>query len=558
MVMQNHPHIPPSPWIHRHAVLLVFLTGILVLTPSIWSETSITGQDEYWLSFRTPLESMERHTWLTPWVNLEPRLRKPPLFYWLVGLSYRVLGVTPFAARVWGVLFGAGLAALTARLFALLFRRSGLAAGLITLSSLGLAIEGRRAMLDLPVAFLTTLALTFAARWVKAPQRRLAVGCTLFLWAAFLIKGPMGPVFFASAALAALMAWRDKGLLVDRWPQIVGAALLFILLSALWPLLMFHLWPSFPEILAKEMAERQVGKADLGDLLATVGGALGLSFPWSLVLGAALGWALGPGRSNPKALWLALWWGALLLPSLLITSFARYLLAALPPASMLCAHFLESMTPVWRRRGLAMTAGLLGALGLLFTLFCVWFRLGGALAWLGLAACLVLPLVAFRQSSILLAATSMILVMTLLLGGLYPSLRINELPEGLESRIGNAPVAVFNTSQPSLLSMRLQRSVIPVRSYVEKDTKRLSVFRGMVFVEEKDRDLFERTARKLGLCATEAGRFSTFYSRGAWIRFTREDATLQDWKEALAARSLEALKPTLIYYRVRPCPGMLP
>ena len=37
--------------------------------PGIWSESGITGQDEYWLSLRTPMETLERGTWFTPWVN---------------------------------------------------------------------------------------------------------------------------------------------------------------------------------------------------------------------------------------------------------------------------------------------------------------------------------------------------------------------------------------------------------------------------------------------------------------------------------------------------------
>jgi hypothetical protein len=50
----------------------------------------------------------------------------------------------------------------------------------------------------------------------------------------------------------------------------------------------------------------------------------------------------------------------------------------------------------------------------------------------------------------------------------------------------------------------------------------------------------------------KAGQIKTFYSRQAWVRFAREDATATDWKEAATQRSLEGLKPTVWYYRVRP------
>ncbi|MBN8249946.1 MAG: hypothetical protein J0L84_21200 [Verrucomicrobia bacterium] len=66
--MSPDPGSPPVPSIVRAdswAVFLearrswvpwvVFLLGILALTPSIWSETSVTGSDEYTLTLRTPL-----------------------------------------------------------------------------------------------------------------------------------------------------------------------------------------------------------------------------------------------------------------------------------------------------------------------------------------------------------------------------------------------------------------------------------------------------------------------------------------------------------------------
>src|SRR6185436_712445 len=89
---------------------VIFALGVAILVPSIWSETSVTGTDEYWLSLRTPMEMKERGEWLTPWLNGEPRLRKPPLVYWAILLNYKLFGVNLVSARVWGVLAGAGLA----------------------------------------------------------------------------------------------------------------------------------------------------------------------------------------------------------------------------------------------------------------------------------------------------------------------------------------------------------------------------------------------------------------------------------------------------------------
>ena len=82
------------PWV-------VFFLGILALVPSIGSETSVTGSDEYTLSLRTPMEMKERGDWLTPWVNGEPRLRQPRLLYWLSPAPYQFVGGHVSSARVW-------------------------------------------------------------------------------------------------------------------------------------------------------------------------------------------------------------------------------------------------------------------------------------------------------------------------------------------------------------------------------------------------------------------------------------------------------------------------
>ena len=98
---------PQFPWHQRLDAFpawtpgLIFLLGVALLLPSIWSETSITASDEYALTFRTPMEMQERGQFLTPDCNEEPRLRKPPLMYWLILGAYKTVGVNLVSARIW-------------------------------------------------------------------------------------------------------------------------------------------------------------------------------------------------------------------------------------------------------------------------------------------------------------------------------------------------------------------------------------------------------------------------------------------------------------------------
>src|SRR5262249_41181504 len=64
-----------------------------------------------WLGFRLfepdesryaqiPLEMLQRHDWVVPTLQGEPYLDKPPMFYWLVMLAYRAVGVSDWSARL--------------------------------------------------------------------------------------------------------------------------------------------------------------------------------------------------------------------------------------------------------------------------------------------------------------------------------------------------------------------------------------------------------------------------------------------------------------------------
>src|SRR5207302_3503656 len=110
VVICNNPFVLPWKLPTVWVPAAVFGLGILLLLPSVWSEASVTGQDEYWLSLRTPMEMLERGDWLTPWVNSKPRLQKPPLLYWAILFNYKMFGIHLLSARIWGVLCGAGLA----------------------------------------------------------------------------------------------------------------------------------------------------------------------------------------------------------------------------------------------------------------------------------------------------------------------------------------------------------------------------------------------------------------------------------------------------------------
>ncbi|MBW1816221.1 MAG: glycosyltransferase family 39 protein [Deltaproteobacteria bacterium] len=534
--------------------VLVFFLGILILLPSIWSETSITGKDEYWLSLRTPMEMLERDSRLTPYVNGEPRLKKPPLLYWGILTNYKAFGIGLAGARIWGVLAGAGLALCTALFSRRLFGRSGLLAALITLSTIAVAVEGRRAMLDLPMATLVCFAVYFALRWGETGRWVWILTSAFSLGLSTMVKGPIGLLFFVTAALTALWVFGKWRFALKHWPQLLAAAGLFLLICLPWPLTMARMWPEFLGTVGREMGAERFGRIFIGSPFSALGGALGLVFPWSIVTVAAMTGVFrnrGRGMGN-RALWLALWCFVGVAPFFFFRSFARYMVPLVPCVCVLCAEWLERAQGPWKGRIVRITAMLFGVAAAAAACFALWFRISPVFGWLSLLIAAIMIRLAFTGKRVEATAAFAAALFTCLMGGLYPSLGIGYMPSDIGDIAGNFPTAVYKTTQPSMLSVRLKRSVIQLWPETLKDAFQVKRFDGIVFMMEREAGGFEQVAEGLGVRHRRMGDFKTFYSRRTWVRFASEEASAGAWKAAFRMRSLEPLKVRMCYYRASP------
>ncbi|PYL13496.1 MAG: hypothetical protein DMF48_00035, partial [Verrucomicrobia bacterium] len=89
--------LPPPPTRHALLVILIALAALLhvvtVGTGDLYSET----EGQYAGAAR---EMVASNNWLLPTNNGIPRLQKPPLLYWVIIASYKILGVNEAAARL--------------------------------------------------------------------------------------------------------------------------------------------------------------------------------------------------------------------------------------------------------------------------------------------------------------------------------------------------------------------------------------------------------------------------------------------------------------------------
>ncbi|MBN9691707.1 MAG: glycosyltransferase family 39 protein [Verrucomicrobia bacterium] len=530
------------PWI-------VFLFGLTVLMPSIWSETSVTGSDEYTLTLRTPMEMKERDQWLTPWVNGELRLRKPPLMYWLILANYHLFGVGLVAARIWSVLAGAGLAVVACQWSRELFRSNGkgLLTGLLTVSCIGIAAQARQAMLDLPLAFFVSLAILFGLRWLRTGRLIDALAAGVWLGLSFLTKGPIGFFFFGSAAVAAVFCLSAFPILKQRgWHWLLAVAVVAAI-SVPWPLAMQQIWGDrFAQIMGEELAAREFGSWHGKSPLSALGGALGLIAPWTPMVVVAIWEFFRTPKSErlPANRWLIATFFISILPFFFMTTFERYMLSVVPTQAALAAHWLAPGGRI-QRLTMAFAALIFGILAFAVGSFALWFQLGIIIPLLSWTLAVTAFLWAQRGVDPIRVVALCGVVLALVFGGLYPRLGLNGLPAGIETVIGSRPTFTFDRMQPAMLSPRLGRSVLQFTP--ERLTNSLPA---VVFVDRPVVPDFQKRLSELGLQAQEITRYKTFYSRKVWIRFARADATAADWQAALKSRSLEGLKTDLIGFEV--------
>jgi 4-amino-4-deoxy-L-arabinose transferase-like glycosyltransferase len=530
-----------------------FWAAVLLLLPSIWSPCSITGQDEYWLSFRTVLEMQERGEWLTPYVNGEVRLQKPPLLYWLMRVSYLTFGSNLFAARIWTVLFGAGMALFTAKL-ARRYRGDGAGtgylAGVFVLGAAGVMIDARRAMFDLPVGCLCTAAIYYSVIWYGSGRLRHALGAALALAAASMTKGPVALWFFAAALLAAACVRRGRpgGPL---WHWLVATAA-FGALALPWPLWVQAAHPEFWQVMQTQAEHREFGLPEPKRIPALLGAVRCLVVPWSLaVVGGAWATLRGRLRRGSPARWLLCWIVIGLLPFAFMKAFERYMLALVCPMSILAALWLSTCSDRLLRLHTTVATCLVGIPVLVFSLFAAWFQLAYLFPLAALGLLVLTWRVARRQRpDVPLTAAMCAILLSVLLGFVYPSLGINRLPDDLPDDLDTTAVVTFGRPQPGMLSMRLGRSVPQMAGDDAGLGPRLAAFDGYVFALDADAARIEAAATAHGVAIERVTGFRSFYSRKAWLKFFRQGLEREDWLDALAARSADGLKPSFVCFRV--------
>ena len=296
----------------------------------------------------TAREMLADHDWIVPHSNGLPRVVKPPLPYWAVAVTWKIVGsIDGWSARLPGALLGAIAVLLVMDLGRrVLGREGGIVAGLVWISTWFIIDEYRKAMADPYLAFFTLLSVW---AWVAAPpaptprQSALPPRTVLIL------------LFYISAGIAAMA----KGhLILIHLPLAIVPYQLFRRRAPGRPvvhvigivLMLLIALPWFVYVLKHVPDTMHEWQEDAAAANATVGPKQSPWFhylanlpltaaPWTvlLIVGLLMPW-LGRRRRERRHAWVVVW----LLLTVLVFSLVpmkknTYLLPAMPAQTLIIA-----------------------------------------------------------------------------------------------------------------------------------------------------------------------------------------------------------------------------
>jgi 4-amino-4-deoxy-L-arabinose transferase-like glycosyltransferase len=330
--------------------------------------------------------------WITPHMNGQSFLTKPPLMYWLPAALFAVAGPTEYA-RLWPALAAVATVAVTGALGAELFgEAAGVTAALILATSVGFLVEARLLRADMPLVLAVTLALYCYVRLRRGGGLASAIAFWATIGIGLLDKGFLALLLTGSVIGVAEIAAGDLrprtlrfGLRALHAP--LGLGLLIAIAIPWYGLAVLRnpgfLWDSTVNQQLLRLVNAKFPRDFVPDSLGFFWAMfLVRTLPWSLLMPAAALHSARALNARPTLRLPVIWIAVVLgLFSLTPSRLEHYSLPALPAVALIIGLFLADGAAGRARVGWAWSAVPVAA-GALLALACATCDAGALIAQL--------------------------------------------------------------------------------------------------------------------------------------------------------------------------------
>jgi 4-amino-4-deoxy-L-arabinose transferase-like glycosyltransferase len=398
---EARPETAPAPSDTRARRTLLFVLGIvmywgLIYIPGLASPPMMDDVDSE--HAQIPVEMLQRHDYVTMYVDGVRYMEKAPLPYWIMAGIYSVAGVSEFSVRLELTLF----ALLTLLAVFLLGRElageeAGFYSALVLGTAIGPYIYTRFIIPDIMVCFWLTVTVYLFWQTLEEPQpsRLLCWSIGVVTALDVLTKGLIGLVFPIGIIGGYLLVTRNWRHLLKM--RLASTTIVFLAVAAPWHVLATLRNPPVGEAkgffwfyfindqIYRYLNLRVPRDYDKVPLLIFWGLLLVWTFPWSFAVVKSLGqvpvrmreWGSKLDKPSRAALLLAVWAAFILVFFSFSTRQEYYVLPALPALAVLCGMWLEreakSAPDSALRRSAVRGAAALLVLGVIASTAAGWF-----------------------------------------------------------------------------------------------------------------------------------------------------------------------------------------
>jgi len=324
-------------------VIIVFsnLGGIPLLDP----DEPVYGE--------TPKEMLQFNEYISPRIYGDYWYDKPPMYYWLVALSYKLFGISEFAARFPSA-FLAVICVLVVYLSGckLFNDRTGMIGALVLATSIEYFYLGKAAVTDITLTLFLTVSLL---GFIQKRYYLFYIGAAL----ATVTKGPIGLLFPGAIAFCYLAATRNFSEL--RNMKIPSGIVLYVLIGLPWYLIMYKIhgnafidtFLGFHNVTRFTSPEHPEGVLWYYFIPVLIIGF----FPWTALMLQSIWHSLVNSRDKFSVLLFLNIWAAFIFIFFTIsqTKLVSYILPMYPPLAMIVGWYIGRLWDTQRNQGRPVT-----------------------------------------------------------------------------------------------------------------------------------------------------------------------------------------------------------